>query len=721
MSKPKEKKNKPLLFPLQYDACLYFEELLTTEYGILHKRIYEGGQYKKTIEYLDLICSFDIETSSFILGDKKCATMYSWQFGINGKCYVGRTWSDFEKCIYKLMEFYKITDDRRVVIYVHNLSYEFQWILKRFTWKSVFAREKGEPLKANTDSGIEFRDSLVLSGCSLASTAKNLTLYKINKMVGDLDYTKLRGSITPLTRKEMQYCINDVLVVMAYIREQVELYGDLLKIPMTNTGRVRKACRKKCLGRDWGRVYRKLVSTLQINDINEYNALLRAFAGGFTHANYFRVGELIENVYSRDFTSSYPTVMVCEKFPMGKAEIKNGMTLEEMEFIRPSHKIVFNVRFFNLRMKEDVYDCPLSVSKCNIQGRRTENNGRLMSGDIVTTTTTDVDFFEIIKLFYEWDSIEIGTAWVYPSSYLPTPLVELIIELYEDKTTLKDLPEYALEYLIKKGMLNSAYGMAVMRVISAIISLVDGEWTSTDEDPEITLQKYNEDKKRFLFYPWGVFVTAYSRRNLFSGIRELGSDYIYADTDSVKFTNYEKHKAYFERYNAWIAKKIEHALNLHKIPIEKASPKTVEGKIKPLGVWDDDGFYLQFKTLGAKRYMYKSINKKRGPKSVQIHTTVAGVSKDGLALYLTYLDRHYGGNKAFDFFDDNMTIPAQFAHKTTALYFDEPIHGEATDYKGNKFKFEEKSYVYISESSYNMKLSEVFKTLLGMRQVNILR
>ena len=720
MKQSKQSEKTRSLFPLQYEACRYFDELLTDDYGTIKKRVYDKGKYVKTIEYLDLICSFDIETSSFVLGEHKCATMYSWQFGINGKCFVGRSWESFKVCMDRLIDYYGINDNRRIVIYVHNLSYEFQWILRRFNWVSVFAREAGEPLKANTDNGIEFRDSLVLSGCNLASTAKNLTMYKINKMVGDLDYTKIRGPQTPLTKKEMQYCINDVLVVMAYIREQVELYGDLLKIPMTNTGRVRKACRKRCLGKEWGHAYRRLMQCCTINDINEYNALVRAFGGGFTHANYWRVGELLEKVFSRDFTSSYPTVMIAEKFPMGKAEIKNGLSLEEMEALRPSHKIVFNVRFYGLNMREDVYDCPLSVSKCSINGNHRENNGRLMSGDVVTTTTTDVDFFEILKNFYTWERIEIGTAWVYPSSYLPTPLVELIIELYEDKTTLKDLPEYALEYLIKKGMLNSAYGMAVMRVISDIVKLVEGEWVTEAQAPEEALEKYNEDKKRFLFYPWGVFVTAYARRNLFSGIRELGPDYIYADTDSVKFTNFEKHKAYFDKYNAWITSKIEKALRLHKIPVEKAHPKTKDGVEKPLGVWDDDGFYLQFKTLGAKRYMYKSINKKRGPKSIQIHTTVAGVSKTGLAEYLTYIDRHYGGNKAFDVFDDNMTIPAKFAHKTTALYFDTPIEGDAVDYRGNPFHFREESYVHIAESDYNMKLSAIFKMLLMGREQYIL-
>ena len=70
--------------------------------------------------------------------------------------------------------------------------------------------------------GIEFRCSYVMSGVAL----KDIVLYKHNveKMVGDLDYNLIRHSGTPLTEKEMGYCINDVKVVNAYVEEEAEKY-----------------------------------------------------------------------------------------------------------------------------------------------------------------------------------------------------------------------------------------------------------------------------------------------------------------------------------------------------------------------------------------------------------------------------------------------------------------------------------------------------------------
>ena len=127
-----------------------------------------------------------------------------------------------------------------MLIFVHNLSYEFQWICHKFEWKSIFARKERKPMKALTKNGIEFRCSYILSGCSLEKVGKDLQKYKVEKLVGNLDYEKIRSSITPMSDEEISYCINDILVVMSYIQEQKEYYKKLTRLPLTNTGRVRR-------------------------------------------------------------------------------------------------------------------------------------------------------------------------------------------------------------------------------------------------------------------------------------------------------------------------------------------------------------------------------------------------------------------------------------------------------------------------------------------------
>ena len=741
-------------FPLILEPYKDYRDIVNNlSYNTLKKPVYKDGEMVGVIKYLDLITSFDIETSSFTLNGHKCACMYTWQFGINGKVFVGRTWHEFEDFIKLLIKTFDLSETNRLIVWVHNLSYEFQFLLNRFYWSEVFAREKGEPMKALASCGIEFRCSYVLAGCSLDSVAKNLTMFNIKKLVGNLKYSKLRGYVTYLSPFEMQYCVNDVLIVMAYIYEQVQLYGNLLRIPMTNTGRVRIKCRKECFSKVYKKQYFSLMRKLIIATEEEYKFLRQAFNGGSTHANWRRVVEIIKDVFSRDITSSYPTVMIAEKFPMGAAKVLKNVTIEQLRKLRATDCCVFDIKIKNLKAKDNVYDNPLSASKCwTFNGVKLDqvsqtdrrnlhirlNNGRVMQSDEVVTYTTDVDFFDVYERFYDMGEVEIGTVYAYHKEYLPTPIVKMIIELYEDKTTLKDIKEKALEYLIKKGMLNSTYGMSVMALCETIVSLENGIWDDESNKQPLpsVIADYNDDKKRFLYYPWGVFVTAYGRRNLFSAIYELGEDFIYADTDSVKFTNWEKHKAYFEGYNKWITERIKKALEFHGIDPAKASPKTIKGEEKPLGVWDDDGHYLEFKTLGAKRYMYRCINEKTGKK--EIHTTVAGVSKDGLAKYLTRAERVRHKN-AFEMFEDDMTIPARFAHKTTALYLDhftpdytetedgqwlrfeeDGVKGRVKDYRGEWFDIDEKSFVWMGESDYHLGLTQEFINLIysERREVN---
>ena len=81
----------------------------------------------------------------------------------------------------------------------------------------------------------------------MVNLAKNLTKHKINELVGDLDYSLIRNSKTTLTDEEMGYCKNDILIILYYINEQIQLYdNNITKIPLTNTGRVRKFVKDNC-------------------------------------------------------------------------------------------------------------------------------------------------------------------------------------------------------------------------------------------------------------------------------------------------------------------------------------------------------------------------------------------------------------------------------------------------------------------------------------------
>lgn len=204
--------------------------------------------------FWNIPAAFDIETSSFYSHDKKCAITYEWTFGIgyieNGefrrlKTY-GRTWEQYAVFIACVSQILSLSDKRRLVVYVHNLPYEWQFMRKQFSWTKVFFLDQRKPVYAIATSGVEYRCSLKLSGKSLANTAKDLVKYKAKKMVGDLDYALIRTPITPLTPTELGYCEMDVEVLLCYIQEKIEQEGDIAKIPLTKTGYVRRYCKNAC-------------------------------------------------------------------------------------------------------------------------------------------------------------------------------------------------------------------------------------------------------------------------------------------------------------------------------------------------------------------------------------------------------------------------------------------------------------------------------------------
>ena len=666
--------------------------------------------------YYNIAMSFDIETSSFyedkngiiytndeykklknqVKAEKK-AIMYIWQFAIEENVIIGRTWNDFLYFCKKLYDYLDLKK-RYIIVYVHNLSYEFQFICKWFNWVDIFADSERKPIKATTDSHFIFKCSYRLSGYSLEVLANNLKSHNIKKMVGDLNYNLIRNSKTPISNEELKYCENDVLIVTSYIDEQINEYGNIEKIPLTQTGKVRRYVRKQCFQ---NKDYKYFIKELTIEK-PEYLLLKNAFAGGFTHCNAMYTNKICKNVTSYDFTSSYPTVLISEKYPMSKGkEVYINNESELLKLIN-NYCVLVDLQFNNIK-SSFLYEQIISYSKCRNVKNPLINNGRIVQADTLTITCTDIDFLNI-KDFYKWDNLKIGLCYIYKKDYLPKEFIKTILHLYKSKTELKGVDGKEVEYLHSKELLNSLYGMCVTSIVHDTINFNGSEWTTENGNLDEELKNYNTDKNRFLFYHWGVWCTAYARNNLYTGIKECKEDYIYSDTDSVKIFNADKHKMYFEEYNKWILQKLEKCLNYHNIPIYFISPKTVKGDIKTLGVWDFDGFYTDFKTLGAKRYIFKKDNK--------LNITVCGLSKKS--------GKEFIENKKnpFIFFNEGMYIDSEHTGKMTHTYIDKEIENTITDYLGNTAYYHEKSYIHLEKTDYLLSLSDMYiKYYMGVQKL----
>lgn len=699
---------------------------------------------KSRIEYYNFPVAFDIETTNLIQKEsdeteKQIAFMYVWQMSFCGLVIMGRTWEEWKTVMDTIQKRLLLDETHRLVIYIHNLGFEFSFIHKYLDIKRVFAISSRSPIVAETNDGFEFRCSAKLSGLSLESVAENLTSTTITKLVGSLDYDLIRHSETPLSEKEIEYCIHDVKILHYYILEEMKRNGNsIAKIPMTVTGYARRHCREMCLnppdengkqareGSITNRRYRKLMKELTIG-VEEYDMLKRAFQGGFTHANAIYYNDVCKDVASYDFTSSYPAIMVMETFPMSRGEFVTVSSMEQLRDLMKYYHVIFDVEFTELKRRGDIFDTYLSRPRARylVRGKKyREDNRKIVYCDKVAYTVTELDF-QLIERCYKWKSMKIGACIKYRRDYLPTELVKAILELYRKKTELKNAwknePEerarLILELYMKyKGLLNSVYGMCVTDILRDLYEYdtVKKEWKEVSAPDKVeAIEKENKRTRRFLFYPWGVYVTAYARRNLWTAIHELGIDYIYSDTDSVKCFHHEAHADYFRKYNENVDIKIENAAKHHGLSIEDFSAVTVKGERKTIGYWDYEGVYEKFKTLGSKRYL----TMKHDEDGYTYELTCSGLDKTLAGPYLMfhkYTDKS-GQRVPLDIwkaFSDGVYIEPSATGKLTHTYLDDEFSGTVTDYLGNTADYHEMSGTHLSGCDYTLSVEDDYLTTI---------
>ena len=630
-------------------------------------------------EVRNLPAAFDIETTQTERG----AYMYVWQIAVgwypeNYAILTGRTWEELKITLETLRA---ASERSAVVFYVHNLSYEHSFmrriiesIRRKDGSDEVFATANRHPIRWKTD-GFEWRCSAALSHESLEEVGKHLVKYRVEKASGDLDYKIPRNSKTPLTPVEWGYCYRDVEVVIAYIREKMEEHGGILEIPMTSTGEVRKDVRSYVLGDPEVEKY--------IGDgfitLPMYNLLKNAYQGGYVHASPYHAGEVLHNIGSIDFTSSYPAVILLKKYPAGGAvylkgdkEIRHAIK-HNPETGEPSPHWVARVRYHGLEWSHALPDCTLSVSKCETDGKTVDLNGRIMYSQAdVVTYVTEIDHFWIMRNYYT-RGYDFEEAVVYPrSDFLPLKLREKVMEYYRKKTTLKGVSGSEQEYMQSKARLNSIYGMMVTALLRESFETVGGVWqepkTSTEKGKSKSLSNQLKSKGRFLNYVSGVYVTAWARSNLFDGMENIGIDYVYSDTDSIKMINPDRHADYIKQYNEEIRRTSIEIYGEAEY-YRSLAPADIKGKRHPIGEWDFEGVYTTFKALRAKAYLTET--------NGEYNLTLAGCGKKSGTRYFSSLPDPWSA------FNTSMTLPPEVVDKLIPSHIDEPVTETIIDQFGN--------------------------------------
>ena len=557
------------------------------DYSIISKEKTIENKREKT-EYINRITAFDIESSR--LQDIEQAIMYIWQFQYgNDITIIGRTWEEFEKFIERIEE---QLHDKKLIVYVHNLSYEFQFLkgIFKFDPESVFILDDRKILKCTIDNKIEFRCSYMLTNLSLDKFLKKYDVEN-KKLTGQFDYTKVRYPWTELDAVEMAYCINDVKGLVQALEKQMRNDGDnLITVPLTSTGYVRRDARESMKKFNYKELHEMMP------DVTIYKLLREAFRGGDTLSNRWNTDEIIEDINSVDIVSSYPTVMINDRFPMSKFYREETDSFQKL-FKDKSHALLFQIAFINIDVKDPseghLY---LSRDKCREIVRPTYVNGRILCADYLETTLTDIDM-EIINRRYSYDKFVIIQLFSSRYGKLPIMLREVIMNYYRNKTVLKGSKEGTDDYLFymkNKELLNACYGMTVEDPGKDEIKLVDNVYVHENKPLTELLEKHN--KNAFLSYAWGVWITAQARKRLADGIDAVTNNgkekmnFIYSDTDSIKYIGDPN----MEKLNQ---KLIDQAIINDAYAIDR------NGEVHFMGVFEDEGYSKpnRFKTLGAKK------------------------------------------------------------------------------------------------------------------------
>ena len=596
------------------------------------------------IHYIEVAAAFDIETTNMYQRGpdgkiskafRPYAFMYHWQLCLGKYVMFGRRWEEFRHALDYISDALHLdTYDTRLVIYVHNLAFEFQFMRYFIQVESGFFREPYKPLKIVTKNGFEFRDSMALSNMNLDAFCKETPTCIHRKLTDDeerFDYSIIRTAATPLSDLEQAYCYNDVRGLCECIEYRLRDHT-LGNIPMTSTGYVRTDARQSMAK---NKRNRKLFTETAL-DMTLYTMMREAFRGGNTHANAANANKVVYDAHSYDITSEYPAAMMIDYFPIGAFSPYDPFVQKEQDPDMKRYCYIFHVLLEDVKFTGNHGIPYISISKCThyaADGSLVEDNGRIRNVAYLEMTVTEIDW-KIIKSMYSFSGVKIKDMYAAQRGPLPDELKAVIMKYFNQKTQLKGVAGEEYMYSRSKALLNSIYGMCVARLDMDLVTYdpnnIEMPYGQEGTPLEELLAKYYKSKNSFLPYQWGVWVTCHGRRRLQEMLTTVGPDVIYCDTDSIKFKG--NHDKEFEELN----KRLQiQAMEVGAVASNK------DGKTYYLGTWSREEDMEMFKSLGAKKYIYQVDG--------NVTATIAGVNKE--------VGSKFFQNAGFDAFCNGTIIP----------------------------------------------------------------
>ena len=180
---------------------------------------------RSKITYSDKPMFLDIETSHNHDPENPICWIVSIQVLFDDAYHLFRTPEEFIEYITDLSKRMKLSTERRLVIYIHNASYDLSYLLP-YIQKYYPGKEERHCIMHGEhkiiqyyQGGLEFRCSYLLSGVSLERWSKEMNV-EHQKQVGLYDYDAIIYQDSELDIQSLTYDEYDVLHAIAHLLYQ---------------------------------------------------------------------------------------------------------------------------------------------------------------------------------------------------------------------------------------------------------------------------------------------------------------------------------------------------------------------------------------------------------------------------------------------------------------------------------------------------------------------
>lgn len=587
----------------------------------------------KIIKYATDYLTLDTETSHL---DLVTSWVYQWALKIKNIYIYGRTPTELISTLERLAEHYKLKEDKKILIYIHNSSYDLQYLkhyIKAYDPETRFMAMDTHSLLLCDCMGFKILCSYKLTNMSLAALADNYA-ETYDKAVGEIDYNVIRYQDTELDiNSDWYYMFSDVAAqydgIKGYLKAMGYKYA--FEAPFTSTGFVRTECRKASKADEhWRDEFKKGELSLE-----QYNLCRWGFMGGVCITSFLYSGVTIrsDKLRHKDFVSSYPARQILDYMPVGAPSWYGDVEyIDELNDLLNTYCCIFELTLFEVHIKKGVTAPCIPNSKCIGVKEGVKVNGKIVYAKELTIAVTEVDF-KWIKRQYKCEDFKVKHMLIFERGTMPDWLKKEIMHYFENKCTLKESDP--LLYMKSKALLNCIYGMTATAIIRDDYEWNDGEFTlkeyedkeEKEKDQEKKLRKYYNSYNSFMPYQYALYTTAFARDALYTMIECTGNNdgdgddltdvyknFLYCDTDSVFYLETEFNKVRMDTY-----------INKCRERAKKAGAFIGD---KFLGVPEDEPEIRAFRGLHAKCYAMEEWNKKKN--KFELNVVIAGIPKKAI-------------------------------------------------------------------------------------------